>query len=201
MTPERLGMGAVFAILLGGCAPVENPRSAQDTAVEVDYDTVVPTSRPFEHQARIGSLPDLKRHLQDRWDLARIRSFCSQNRPTAPGMQNLVCDRKFEYGSQLHDECSHDLGVVYWYGCTDDRRAWAYSVNVVNGSNWWWLELGGLTSDTELQDDPDYRMNGAIWAQMWNRVGGKLAGKEDDDCELEEGMERPTTRKVGTKDR
>ena len=134
----------------------------------------VPTSSPFEHHASIPTLPALKSHLEHHWPLERIRSFCAHKAPTHSQMQNLAGDKRFEYGSQLHNEDSGDVGLVYWYGCTDDRRVWVYSVNVVKGPHWWWLELGGLRSDVEAADDAAYRMNGQLWEEMWKRVGNEL---------------------------
>ena len=121
------------ALLLVSCSQQRHAEPTDDTEAPSRYTTDIPRSERDDEPVRLATPSEIKAYLERRWPVDRIDQFCLRQKPSDPDMQNLVCDGKFQYGSRLHDEVSHDLGVVYWYGHSYDGISWGYSVNVVKG--------------------------------------------------------------------
>ena len=158
----------MLALLSAGCGEVPRPQYSMPKVPHVETEKV-----------SIASPEAFKAYLEECWPVDRIWDYCAVNSPTDPEMQNLVGDGRYQFGALLHDDVAHDLGVIYWYASSDDGRSWAFSVNAVKEHKWWWLALGGVRSDVEINDDPAFRMNGEQWDHMWKRVGDEYYVRKD----------------------
>ena len=101
-----------------------------------------------------------RKFIEQRWPLSRIKEHCTPDNRTPSGYQNQVLEQ-YNYGSLLHEQARHGLGTIFWYATSQGKRNWTYSVNVQRAGDWWLLEIGTLTSDAEIADNP------AFTAQRW----------------------------------
>lgn len=78
--------------------------------------------------------------LGARWTTNIIQDYCQTNPPTPRGLQNLIYT-KYVWKGELHTD-SIESKRVYWFANVHKGKILDYSVNAVNGTNWWVLETG-----------------------------------------------------------